>query len=129
MLRLDCMARQWLGSFSGSLPDTSIKKNLPHQIEKLRAIANREAQHARTPEIVANLMIGIQYFLRFAIDAGTLTKVGANEVYKNAWQVLLESAALQARGRSADQPARRFLDLIAAAHLRGELFQRLLCAV
>jgi hypothetical protein len=67
-------------------------------------------------------MIGTRYFLRFAIDIGALTKVGANELYKNAWQVLLESAALQARGRSADEPARRFLDLIAAAHLRGDAY-------
>ena len=100
----------------------SIKKSLPQQIERFRAVATRKAQHSRTPEIVANLMAGMRYFLRFAQEVGAVTKVDANKIYKGAWKVLLESAAAQARGRSADEPARRFLDLIAAAHLRGDAY-------
>ena len=67
-------------------------------------------------------MAGIRYFLRFAREVGAVAKVDANKIYKGAWKVLLESAAAQARGRSADEPARRFLDLIAAAHLRGDAY-------
>jgi hypothetical protein len=73
----------------------SIKKSLPQQIERFRAVATRKAQHNRTPEIVANLMIGMQYFLRFAVEVGAVTKVDANKIYKGAWKVLLESAAAQ----------------------------------
>ena len=46
---------------------------LPKQIERFRAAATRAHQHARTPEIVANLMVGLNCFLRFAAEVGVLS--------------------------------------------------------
>jgi hypothetical protein len=97
-----------------------IKKQLPKQIEKFRDAATRSSQHARTPGIVANLMVGLSYFLRFATEAGALSANDVKVLRAKAWRALGRAAVAQTRGQAAEEPAQRFFSLIVAALDRGD---------
>jgi len=97
-----------------------VKKCLSKQIAKFRDAATRSSQHARTPGIVADLMVGLSYFLRFATEVGALSADAAKVLREKAWRALGNGAAAQTRGQATEEPARRFLNLIAAALDRGD---------
>ncbi len=97
-----------------------VKKRLPMQIERFRAAATLSGQHARTPEIVANLTVGLRYFVRFATKVGALSVDDAKVLREKAWRALGKAAAAQTRGQAAEEPTRRFVNLIAAAVDRGD---------
>ena len=101
-----------------------IKKQLPKQIEQFRDAATRSSQHARTPGIVANLMVGLSYFLRFATEVGALSADDAKVLRVKAWRALGRAAVAQTRGQAAEEPAQRFLNLIVAAVDRGDAWMR-----
>jgi hypothetical protein len=103
---------------------TRVQKQLPKPIEKFRDAATRSSQHARTPGIVANLMVGLSYFLRFATEVGALSADDVKVLRLKAWRALGRAAAAQTRGQAAEEPARRFLNLIAAALDRGDACTR-----
>jgi hypothetical protein len=98
----------------------SVKLRMPKYIEEYRAKATGNGQHNRTPQITANLMLGFQYFLRFAQHHEILTEAAANELRKDAWHSLLSCAAAQTHGQASEEPARRFIDLIASALSSGD---------
>jgi hypothetical protein len=85
-----------------------------------RDAAARSGQHARTPEIVANLNLGLHYFLRFTVEVKALSAGDANGLRVKAWRALGKGAAAQTRGQAAEEPAQRFVNLIAAALDRGD---------
>jgi hypothetical protein len=97
-----------------------VKEQLPKQIEKFRDAATHSSQHARTPWIVANLMVGLSYFLRFATEVGAVSVDDAKVLRGRAWRALGRATAAQTRGQAAEEPARRFLNLILAALDRGD---------
>ena len=96
-----------------------VKKRLPQQIEKLRAAATRSHQHARTPETVANLMVGLNRFLRFATAVGALSADDAKALREKAWRAL-GKLPQRRPGTGCEEPTRRFVNLIAAAIDRGD---------
>jgi hypothetical protein len=97
-----------------------VKKRLPKQIERFRAAAARSHQHARTPEIVANLMVGLNWFLKFATEVGALSVDDAKAIRAKALRALAQAAAAQTRGQTGEDSAQRFLNLIAALLDRGD---------
>ena len=97
-----------------------VKKRLPEQIERFRAAATRSGQHARTPEIVANLMVGLNWFLRFAREVGALSVDDAKAIRARALRALAQAAAAQTRGQAGEDSAQRFLSLTAAVLDRGD---------
>ena len=97
-----------------------VKERLPQRIEDYRDAIVRSGQHARTPEITANLMIGMRYFLLFAEKVRALSRDESKKIRAQAQRALDEAAAVQTREQAAEEPARRFLDLIAAAITRGD---------
>jgi hypothetical protein len=99
---------------------SKVEKELPNKIREWRDRAVRSGQHPRTPEIIANLIVGLIYFLRFAESIGAVSTDDAKAICGRAWRVLLASAAAQTRGQAAEEPARRFLELIPAMLDRGD---------
>ena len=97
-----------------------IRAKLPQRIAALRQQAEGSNQHRRTPDIVANLMYGMGLFLRFCWEQGVLSRQEAEQLRDDAWEALGLAAAAQAREQRADEPARRFIDLVAAALASGE---------
>lgn len=92
---------------------------MPQKIAELRVRAEQNAQHRRTPDIVANLMLGLLAFRDYAVDRGALTKDQGDELVTRGWRALGSVAAMQAAYQSAGDLARRFLELVGAALTRG----------
>lgn len=97
-----------------------IQARMRAEIDALREAAYQDGQHRRTPGIVADLALGIRYFLDFAVDVTALTKAQANEAWEAAWTALGEAAAAQAQHHAAAEPTGRFLELLSAAMRSGE---------
>lgn len=89
-------------------------------ITALRQQASRSAAHRRTPEIVANLVLGMRTFLEYAAEVGAITSTAADAVLARVWAALGELARQQAAHQAASDPVRRFLELVNTALGAGE---------
>lgn len=105
---------RWLAPQYGT-----IRAGLLTEVEELRAQAAGFGQHRRTPEITANLAIGWRYFLRFAVAVGALTVDEHDRWWARIWTALLATASRQPAHYDAADPARRYLELLAAAIASG----------
>jgi hypothetical protein len=92
-----------------------IRQGLPQEHAGLREKAQVDASHPRTPGIVADLALGLKWFLDFAVAAGVLQIAWRQQFALAGWQALLEAAAEQTQEVLAQNPAQRFLELVAAA--------------
>jgi hypothetical protein len=75
--------------------------------------------HARTPGLLAELYLGLQYFLDFAADCGAITPEELEAQLERGWQALKVAGAAQAEQAASGEPGRRFLQLLAAAMTSG----------
>ncbi len=85
----------------------------------LREAAGHGGQHRRTAGIVADLALGLRYFLNFAHDTGALTTEQAEETWGQGWRALGEAAAAQGGHQAANEPTSRFRELLSAAIASG----------
>jgi hypothetical protein len=114
----------FIGSIAGRYG--AIRAGLRAEVVRLRQQALGSRAHRRTPEIVANLAIGIDEFLTFAEAVGAIEPVEHVALSKRCWHALGHAAAGQDEHQSASDPAARFLELLAAAigagraHVAGE---------
>lgn len=76
------------------------------------------AGHPRMPDAAANLALGAETFLRFAIEAGVVDR--AERLWQQAWQALLAVAAAQEAHQRAEDPVVRFFALLSAALASGQ---------
>ncbi|MGB9826130.1 MAG: hypothetical protein ACPLRU_05610 [Desulfofundulus sp.] len=97
-----------------------LAEHLPKRLVELRKKALVEG-HARLPENVAHLMLGMEMFTEFAVAAGAITQEGKGELDSKAWHVLLCLASQQARNMAAERPAVRFLRALAELLNTGQL--------
>jgi hypothetical protein len=96
-----------------------LKERMPERHRELRAEAAGVGTHARTPDMVASLGLGLRGFLRFAVKAGAITDTQAEERWEEAWEALGEMAAAQAGHQSGEEPTRRFVELLTSAIVGG----------
>jgi Domain of unknown function (DUF927) len=85
----------------------------------LRDKALSASGHARTPGIVADLAVGWKYFLAFATETGAVTPAERDQFVVDVWSALLAGAAEQEAELATQDPANRFLSLLAAAIASG----------
>ena len=97
-----------------------IRDGLASLTADLRVAATRDQQHRRTPQIVADLAVGLRYFLAFAFDAEAVTVQEAQALWEQCWTALGEAASAQAQYQVGSEPAQRFLELLQAAITGGE---------
>jgi hypothetical protein len=97
----------------------TIRGQLRQEMALLRDQAKVEGQHARVPGIVADLMLGMQFFLRFAIWCGAIDPAEADELDWRCEKALKEAAAAQAGLVQSAEPCAYFLRLLAAAITSG----------
>ena len=69
-------------------------------------------QHARTPWTLADLQAGLELFLEFAVETGALTAEEAVVKSAACAEALFRVAARQAGHQNAEDPVRRFVELI-----------------
>jgi hypothetical protein len=96
-----------------------VRADLPGERAALRDQAMAAHGHARTPGIVADLAVGWKYFLAFATEAGALTHPERDQIAADVWGALIQGAAQQEADLTAQDPANRFLALLAAAVASG----------
>src|SRR5215211_2113056 len=105
---------QWLASRYEQL-----RSELKEEYAVLREAASTSTQHRRTPGIIADLGLGLRYFLQFANEVGALFEIEAEELWVRGWQALGEAAAAQSQHHTVGEPTRRFRELLAAAVASG----------
>ena len=93
----------------------SIEKDLRRCVKAYRDAAARHGQHAKTPQMVAELAAGLKYFLLFAKKCGALTHEEANSLFEHSWRALIDGGTIQTRGLAEEDPAQRFMSLIRSA--------------
>jgi hypothetical protein len=98
----------------------TVRANFRRDVAALRDHAYRSGQHRRTPAIVADLALGLRYFLTFACDVGAIARSEAESLWASWWAALGEAASAQAGHQADSDPARRFLTLLSAAIASGE---------
>jgi hypothetical protein len=96
------------------------RRSIVSDLAQLRAEATSGSGHRRTPEITANLMLGMKTFLAFALECGAITEQEAAAYTERAWNALRETAGRQDQQQQASDPVNRFLALLASAVATGQ---------
>jgi hypothetical protein len=96
-----------------------IPKWLTERAKQLRDQAADSGMHRRTPFIVAHLYAGWELWVQYAVESGAVSEAEAEALKGECWQALGVAAAAQAKYQAAAEPARRFLELLAAAITSG----------
>jgi hypothetical protein len=98
-----------------------VRRGLRGEVEALRQKALRSGQHRRTPEVVANLALGLRLFLDFAEGMGAVSATERAGVWDRGWTALGTAAAAQAKFQQASEPTHQFLTYLTAALGSGEV--------
>ena len=85
--------------------------NLPERLNERRQLGG-EVYHRRTGDIVAQLLIGWQTFLEFAVAVEAIERERQAELLDLSREVLLQAASDQETINSADDPVKLTLELL-----------------
>jgi hypothetical protein len=96
-----------------------VRTRLPSELAELRQRATADGQHARTPGIVADLALGLRYFLDFAVGIGAISDTDRGELWRRGWAALNLAGAAHAAQIATAEPAGQFLRLLQAAVSSG----------
>ncbi|MBZ5639168.1 MAG: DUF3854 domain-containing protein [Acidobacteriia bacterium] len=96
-----------------------VQRRLPDEVRELRDRAYEGAQHKRTAFAVANLALGMRYFISFARDLQALSGEECDRLWDTTWAALGEVAEAQSRFLEAAEPTGRYLELLSAAIASG----------
>src|SRR5215207_6764642 len=99
-----------------------LRSELKKEHAVLREVASTSSQHRRTPGIIADLALGLKYFLLFANEVGALSEAEAEELWVQGWLALGKAAAAQSQHQAAGEPTRRFRELLSAAVASGRAY-------
>jgi len=108
---------RWLAEFYEGL-----QERLKEEHAELRTQASTSAQHRRTPGIVADLALGLRHFLRFARESGAISTQKAEQLWEEGWRALGVATSAQFQHQVADEPTRRFRELLGAAVASGQAY-------
>lgn len=92
---------------------------MPEAIREFRTQAAASGQHRRTPDIVANLMLGFHTFMTFALDVGAITAEERAAYQDRVWKALGEAGEAQAEQQASTDPVHRFIELLRTAISSG----------
>jgi hypothetical protein len=92
-----------------------LRASLPARLEELRARASGNRMHAREPGQIAHLMLGVEVFLRFAVEKDAITATDAQTLNARAWDALHDSADQHRADAAGEAPEQRFVSLLADA--------------
>lgn len=97
----------------------SVRAGLRAEVTRLRDVARSDGQHARTPGIVADLAIGLKYFLEFVEQIGNLSREESQKLWRQGWELICGAARDQQSHQQASEPTAHFLRLVSAALASG----------
>ena len=96
-----------------------IRTGLQAKTSALRERAYQSGHHRRTPDIVANLAVGLEYFLDFAVSVEAIDDTERQALWERCWQALGRAAEAQGEHQESQEPTQRFLQLVLAALSSG----------
>jgi hypothetical protein len=97
----------------------AVRAGLRDEVARLRSRARVEGGHARTPGILADLAIGWQYWLDFAVAAGAIDAGRRAELNERVWAALERAGIKQVEHLATAEPCGQFLRLLSAALASG----------
>jgi hypothetical protein len=97
----------------------TVGRELQTIFEERRRRATREGQHPRVPGGIAQLWLGLEFALRFAVEISAVTRVTADGHRERAWAALLELERAQAHAVEDERPTRRFLEMVFSLCAQG----------
>ena len=92
----------------------TIQSTLHTETAALRDLLTGDRSHRRTPGIIADLAVGLRYFLRFSVACGAITDAEEQALWERCWTALLAAGAAQATHHQDAEPTRRFRQLLGA---------------
>jgi hypothetical protein len=98
-----------------------IKADFQERITNLRN-EMRGDYHLRTPEMFANLLLGIQQGLTFANQTGAISKTEARTLFVNAKAEIKSLAESQSEHVRDELPTQRFINVLEALIAQGEFY-------
>lgn len=87
-----------------------IMKAMPEALHNYRQAASKDLSHRRTPEIVANLALGLEIFTDFATAMNAMTSEQEKELREVGWKVLGEVATDQKKYQLSSDPVQIFTE-------------------
>jgi hypothetical protein len=89
------------------------------KIELRNEVIQNVTAHSRTPDIIADLLFGLEQFLEYVVHVGVYTAEQAQELRNTAVKTLLESNKMFQEVFASGNPVRRFCNLLLAAFTTG----------
>ncbi len=105
----------WIAASYG---DTS--GEIDAEVAALRADLTLNGQHRRTPQLIANLALGLRYFLDFAADIGAMSDENAAVLWERGLTALRDAAQSQEAHQTASDPVAVYLELLRSALTAGD---------
>jgi Domain of unknown function (DUF927) len=95
-----------------------LRAGLPAEHAEFRAKA-LTGGHSRTPGIVADLALGMRYWLRYAVAVGAISREERDRLAAEAWASFMETGVEQQREIASQEPVVRFVELLSSAISSG----------
>ena len=92
---------------------------LAQRVTDLRLEATKVTAHARTPEMIANLQAGFEFYLDFALECNAICRAERNRLASRCWNSLVAVASAQLKHQEGAEPTRRFLELLRGCIVSG----------
>jgi hypothetical protein len=100
----------------------ALRRSLAGTRDEIRREMQRgSTAHLRQPEASANLFVGIELALRYAVAATALDRAQADDLRARLRAALQGLARRQAQGLSEIAPAEVFIDVLATLHTQGKI--------
>ena len=115
-----CMAGyiKWLAPKLENMKNTLSTKQQRYRSCAIQAASEKD-QHMRTPDIVASLMLGWDWFMDFAEELGVVTIDDGTGLRTKAWEALLKAGKEQSQFHKAEDPVIRFIMLLSSVITSG----------
>jgi hypothetical protein len=94
-----------------------IQENLPKRVQRYRDKLN--GPHRRNATTTANLMVGLDYFLEFAVEIGAIPDFDTELKQKEWHEALLQVTEDQVKFHEGVEPTVRYIELLSAAFDSG----------
>jgi hypothetical protein len=98
----------------------AVREGLDDRAIALRDNMRLQASHLRTPDVVANLALGLRTYLDFAMDVKAISAREAEDLWERGLSALVSAGESQEAQQAATEPVRRFIELVCAALASGQ---------
>lgn len=115
---------QTMRSYIESINVETLPEKLYEMFVKLRERATVEGQHARIPETIAWLQIGVGMGLTHALGHGAINQAEKEQILKESWEALLQLAESQAKSIEGERPTQQFLGALSEMLTSGKIYTR-----